>query len=277
VIALSILTLPLTVTSTNNLHAEKVGEVEVPRQQAFLKAFSLVSVAEVFDKTWFVTLMLALRHGRQLAMAASCSALAVHVAIAALLGFQISKIVNPAMLDFSAAVLFTIFAGLYFKDSWDAGADSDMIEAGKNNADADECVEAQPVNTGHSSYGGADSASAADSNDKVELLQTKTWSRKLLGAFLTVFVAEWGDRTQLTIIGLHSSLPVVPVFLGSVLAFLILSFSAVMVATVVHQQKINERYVTALVAVSFLVFAGMSFRDGVAASRTTTSYPSNAF
>jgi putative Ca2+/H+ antiporter (TMEM165/GDT1 family) len=243
------------VAAEESPQAEKVVEVDDPQRQAFLKAFCVVSVAEVFDKTWFVTLILALKHGRQLAFAASFAALGIHVAISALLGFQISKILMPAMLDFSAAALFTLFAILYFKDFWSAEADSDMIAAGKKEAE-DDCVEAQPAQIDHGSYGGTGPALA-------EPKEKKPWLRKFSAGFLTVFIAEWGDRTQIAMIGLHSSLPVMPVFYGSLLAFFVLSLSAVLIAAVVDQQKISERTVAGLVSLSFAVFAFMSFRDGL--------------
>jgi len=83
-----------------------------------------------------------------------------------------------------------------------------------------------------------------------------------------VFIAEWGDRTQLAMIGLHSSLPVLPVFYGSLLAFAMLSLSAVSVVAVVDQQKISERCCMGLVSFSFFVFAAMSLRDGILENRT---------
>lgn len=228
---------------------------------AFVKAFFVVSVAEVFDKTWFVTLILALKHGRQLAFTASFTGLAVHVVIAALLGFEISKLLRPAVLDFSAAALFAMFALLYFKDFLYADVDSDMIKAGKD--EAEEGLENQPVQADNKSYGGT----APVFQGKVRLEQDKTITSIFFTAFMTVFIAEWGDRTQIAMVGLHSSLPVMPVFWGSMLAFGVLSLSAVLIAAVVEQQQLSERLVMGIVSASFAVFAVMSFRDGLHASR----------
>merc|ERR1719330_1578221 len=60
-------------------------------------------------------------------------------------------------------------------------------------------------------------------------------------SFMGVFIAEWGDRTQIAMIGQHASQPLVPVFLGSVLAFFFLTLSAVGAATLLSGQKIRER------------------------------------
>lgn len=134
--------------------------------------------------------------------------------------------------------------------------------------------------------------------------------------FVAVFVAEWGDRTQVGIasgwrgdgddmgavgrlelpsfhhvvpamgllvdygclsipslsfdqvamITLHSSAPWLPVCLGSLVAFLLLTFSAVAAATLVQHAKLSERFVLAFSAASFFIFAGLAVHDGLAAS-----------
>jgi len=81
---------------------------------------------------------------------------------------------------------------------------------------------------------------------------------------MLVFIAEWGDRTQFAMVGLHSSLPVVPVFIGSLVAFALLCFSAVCVADIVANRSIGERHVFAVVSFSFSIFALLALRSGFA-------------
>jgi len=45
-------------------------------------------------------------------------------------------------------------------------------------------------------------------------------------AFMGVFIAEWGDRTQIAMIGQHASQPLIPVCIGSLIAFFLLTVSA---------------------------------------------------
>ena len=42
----------------------------------------------------------------------------------------------------------------------------------------------------------------------------------VMRVFIAVFVAEWGDRTQVAMVTLHSSAPWVPVCIGSMVAFM---------------------------------------------------------
>lgn len=242
---------------------------------AFGKAFAVVSVAEVFDKTWFVTLVLAMKHGKKHAFCSSFAGLAVHTVIAAALGLQISKVIKASLLDFMAAGLFAVFAFLYAKDCYYADPDSNMLAAGKD--EASECFEEEEgfvKKDVESSAGQPDSRLPQATGSPGEaLLQGRSaqssqfnvrWGRLVVG-FMMIFIAEWGDRTQIAMIGLHSSLPVKPVFFGSLLAFAVLSLSAVLVAAVVETttSSVSERFVFGLVAASFCVFAAMSVWDGV--------------
>merc|ERR1719327_1479225 len=89
---------------------------------------------------------------------------------------------------------------------------------------------------------------------------------KLLEAFSKTmwltFVAEWGDRTQIAMIGLHSSKPLVPVCFGSAIAFLLLTASAVITAKFIGGKQLSERLVKGVSAISFAVFTVLSIKDG---------------
>merc|ERR1719327_441745 len=80
---------------------------------------------------------------------------------------------------------------------------------------------------------------------------------KLLEAFSKTmwltFIAEWGDRTQIAMIGLHSSKPLVPVCFGSAIAFLLLTASAVVTAKFIGERQLSETLVKGISAVSFAV------------------------
>merc|ERR1719356_870704 len=80
-----------------------------------------------------------------------------------------------------------------------------------------------------------------------------------------MFVAEWGDRTQIAMIGLHSSQPLIPVCIGSAAAFLVLTASAVLVASCVGEGSLSERMVKGVSAASFAVFTLLALHDGMKA------------
>lgn len=230
----------------------------------FLKAFFVVSVAELFDKTWFMALILALKLGWRVALAGGYTGLLLHCVLSALLGFGFSKLLKPSILHFITAGLFFLFTLLYAKDWYYAEPDSDLIASGKE--EAAEAIDGE----GEEKEGEANKADQTPEaqSGPVKKPQNKSIMRSaLVQSFLAVFVAEWGDRTQMAMIGLHSSLPVLPVFVGSALAFLALTVSAVVVASFIAKAKLSERLVMGTASLSFLVFAILALLDGLRAKQ----------
>lgn len=234
---------------------------------AFLKAFFVVSVAELFDKTWFMSLILALKMGWKIALTGGYTGLLLHCVLSALLGFGFSKLLKPSVLHFITAGLFFLFTLLYAKDWYCADADSDLIASGR-----EEAAEAMGEGEEAGQAGEKNSETAGETtpevtNEPIVKKPTRSWKSALAQAFLAVFIAEWGDRTQMAMIGLHSSLPVVPVFVGSALAFFALTASAVVVASFIAKAKLSERLVMGTASLSFLVFAILALLDGLRAKQ----------
>jgi len=219
---------------------EKPDSSKANREVLF-RSFFVVAVAEMFDKTWFVALICAMTYGRQIAFIASFAALGLHVLLAAALGVAISKFFSISTLCFTTAFVFGVLASLYFYEFLQAKSEDDAIAER-----SDEAKEAMSTEQG-----------------------TGPWDR-FLRIFFSVFVAEWGDRTQVAMVTLHSSYPWVPVCLGSLVAFFLLTLSAVAAASLLKGTKLSEKLVVGLSAFSFLIFALMSLRDGVIAAHSAT-------
>merc|ERR1719440_2712406 len=83
---------------------------------AFLLSLGMVSMAEVFDKTWFVALVMAMRHEKHCVFWSCFAALFVHVLIAAAFGYSIARLFLPSTLQFMAAALYGLFTVLYAYD-----------------------------------------------------------------------------------------------------------------------------------------------------------------
>jgi len=78
-----------------------------------------------------------------------------------------------------------------------------------------------------------------------------------------MFIAEWGDRTQIAMVGQHASQPLIPVCLGSLIAFFLLTFTAVLAGWFLAGRSLSEKSVYLFSAISFLVFALLAVRDGI--------------
>lgn len=220
------------------------------------QAFCLVGIAELFDKTWFVALLMALRYDKLTVFNGCYLALFAHVIIAAIFGYTVSKVVPIIFLHFGAAALYAFFAVLYFKDWHEADPDSDIIEAGKEEAGADITEDIEETST----YGATEK--------KGQLTMRSYFQMKVFGqCFITMFIAEWGDRTQIAMIGQHASQPLIPVCLGSAIAFFLLTLSAVIVGMMLKGQKLSEKTVHFVSALSFAIFAALALHDGLTQQR----------
>eukprot|EP00439_Symbiodinium_sp_Y106_P020504 s2742_g2.t1 len=193
-----------------------------------LRSFSVVAVAELFDKTWFVALICAMNYGKSRAFIGAYVALVVHVLLAAALGVAIAQLFSVTVLCFTTATVFLLLAMAYLTEFLRAGSDDDVIQ--ERTGEAKEALQ--------------------DQGGKTE--------------------QAWKDRarsTQVAMVTLHSSAPWVPVCIGSMIAFLVLTLSAVLAASLLEGSKLSERLVLGLSACSFLLFSALAVRDGVLASR----------
>ncbi len=149
-----------------------------------LAVFPLIFFGELPDKTMFASLLLASR-GRPLAVwMGAAAAFLVHVVIAVSVGVGLFHLLPHRAVDALVAVLFAVGAALAFLDTEEA-----------EEAAAEEVI-----------------------------AETVSIQRVMLTAFVVIFLAEWGDLTQVLTANLaaryHSPLSV---GLGAILALVSVS------------------------------------------------------
>eukprot|EP00929_Paragymnodinium_shiwhaense_P109242 TRINITY_DN75615_c0_g1_i1.p2 TRINITY_DN75615_c0_g1~~TRINITY_DN75615_c0_g1_i1.p2 ORF type:complete len:296 (+),score=54.64 TRINITY_DN75615_c0_g1_i1:98-889(+) len=227
-------------------------QLHLPRwTDAFFVSLTMVGVAEVFDKTWFVALVMALRHDRNTVFWGCFAGLALHVPIAAVFGYSLTKAFSPQSLDMMAACLYGVMAVLYTWDWYTTEKGADIFAAGRE--EANEAIAGQP---------------ADGERQPLSPAKAKAWSMRnsvFFQCFMAVFIAEWGDRTQIAMVGLHASQPLYPVMAGSLVAFFFLTISAIIVAFFLAEKELSERTVKAVVAMSFVAFTIWSLHDALRA------------
>jgi len=250
--------------------------------QVFWRSVALVGVAELFDKTWFMGLLLALRYTPYVVFVGSYLALFLHCFFAAAFGLAFARLIPQSILNFLAAGLFAFFAVLYAKDWYNADPDADAIAAGKEEA-AESCgyeAAEREVEAGEQELaavvGNADEDTESTSVGKAGVAETQVAGHDsgicskdaqvaLSKSFMGVFIAEWGDRTQIAMITQHTSQPLLPVFFGGAVAFFLLTLSAVGLASMAGRLKLSERKVHLIGAVSFGVFSVLALVDSLTA------------
>jgi hypothetical protein len=103
------------------------------------KALGAVAAAEVFDKTWFIMILVSLRLNKWAAFTGGYVALAAHTGIAAAIGYGASQIpgLKQYTLDFVTAGVLLLFAMLYACEAYETPAGTDLMAEGREEAAAD--------------------------------------------------------------------------------------------------------------------------------------------
>ncbi|MEL7494786.1 MAG: TMEM165/GDT1 family protein [Cyanobacteria bacterium J06554_11] len=195
---------------------------------AFTASLLLITVSELGDKTFFIAAILAMRHARRWVCVGAVLALALMTVLSVLVG-QAATLLPTSVLQWAEVGLFFLFG---LKLLYEA---SQMT--GENNHDDDEKEAVEAVEKAESGGAGKETPFAI-----------------VAEAFGLVFVAEWGDRTQIATIALAAANPPVGVVLGAVLGHAICAAIAVFCGRWLCG-RLSERSLTALGGGLFIVFA----------------------
>ena len=225
--------------------ARELADSSLGFWHGFVASISVIIVSELGDKTWFIAAILAMRHSRLTVFAGAIAALAVMTALSAGLGWA-TQIIPRAVTYYVSTALFAIFGLKMLKEGWDmnpAGGQEEYEEAQAEIKKKEEELESGKAVDLESGGVSASSQSAARFVSKI-----------LIESFTLTFLAEWGDRSQLTTIILAARENVVGVTLGGILGHAICTGIAVLGGRMVAQ-RISVRTVTLIGGVVFLVFA----------------------
>ncbi|MFM7676835.1 MAG: TMEM165/GDT1 family protein [Synechococcus sp.] len=207
-----------------------------PALAAFGSSLTAITLAELGDKTFFMALILAARHPPRWVFVGSFAALAVVTLLSLGVGYGLRELLPTALVPWLAAALFLGFGA---KLLWDAQG----LAAG----DADEEREAQ------------ETIEAAERRQRI--VSAPAVVRE---AFVLVFLAELGDRTQLATIVLATA----PAFtfagllLGTLLGHALVTGLAVGAGRWIGH-RFSEQLLYRLSGGLFLVFGLVSLRQAL--------------
>jgi Ca2+/H+ antiporter, TMEM165/GDT1 family len=199
-----------------------------PLVTAFTAGLTLITAAELGDKTFFISLCLAMRYPRRWVFIGSMAALIAMTLISVLMGQVLSLL--PAQITRMSVISLFIFFGI--KLLWDA-------------------YKMSPAQ-GIACESEAEQAAIATVND-VNLNQAGVFGILSKTAVMT-FLAEWGDRTQIATASLAAKYNVFGVTAGAVMGHAICALIAVIGGKFIAG-RLSERLVTAIGGGLFLIFA----------------------
>jgi len=152
-----------------------------PGVTAFGASLAAISLAELGDKTFFMALILAARHRGRDVFIGAFGALTAVTMISLGLGYGLRELLPPSLMPWLAALLFIGFGIKLLLDAQSMGT---------GEAEEEERQAEQAIEQAESRRSGSGSASS--------------WA-VIWEAFVLVFIAELGDRTQFTTIFLATA------------------------------------------------------------------------
>ena len=203
---------------------------------AFTASLLLITISELGDKTFFIGVILAMRYSQRIVFTGVIAALAAMTVLSVMLG-QVVSFLPEKYIHFGEIALFL---GFGLKLIYDA---SQMPVTS-------ECVAAKEASV---TVANSDSTSTISLSPNLAILSQ---------AFMMTFLAEWGDRTQISTIALAASYPPVGVTVGAILGHSICTAIAVIGGKLIAG-KISERVVTALGGILFLIFGIVAIAEGI--------------
>lgn len=207
--------------------------------EAFTSALLLITAQELGDKTFFIVLILALRHPRHWVLVGAIAALSAMTVIAVVAG-QLLVFLPPTLIHYLFVGLFLSF-GLWL------------------------ILKTQRSNQPHESL-----SEATTEVQKFEAWEDQTWHQQfrqnqswlvILEAFSLTFVAEWGDRTQLATMALASTHNPWGVIAGAIVGHSLSSLIAAIGGRWVAG-RISEKTITWIGGILFLGFGILKLIQG---------------
>ncbi|CAJ0567633.1 unnamed protein product, partial [Mesorhabditis spiculigera] len=217
----------------------------------FFASFSVIIVSELGDKTWFIAVIMSMKHSRLAVFSGAIAALALMTVLSACMGW-VTVLIPRWITYYISTALFALFGLKMLHEGYYMNASETQEVFEESQAEVQKRELAMDTGKIDNLEGGA----AQDKNSAALIFAFV--SRIFFEAFTLTFLAEWGDRSQLTTIILAARENIPGVIIGGVLGHAICTGIAVMGGKLVAQ-RISVRTVTLVGGVVFLIFALSTF------------------
>jgi len=246
-------------TDEVKLKVDAANQIDFSFVHAFVASLSVIIVSELGDKTFFIAAIMAMRHSRLVVFIGAIGALGLMTVLSVFLGYATTVIPRKYTFYISTA-LFAIFGLKMLKEGYEMDPNEGQeeleevqAELKKKEAELEALDNANDVETGII-------------RSKLRQSYVFRFCRRLCSpifvqSFTMTFLAEWGDRSQLTTIILGSRENPLGVTVGGILGHALCTALAVLGGRLIAQ-KISVRTVTFIGGIVFLIFAASAFFIG---------------
>ncbi|KAF4651105.1 hypothetical protein FOZ61_010761, partial [Perkinsus olseni] len=190
---------------------------------AFLASFLMILCAEIGDKTFFIAAVLSMKHNHVVVFLGAIGALALMTVLSAALGFLLPTLLSKHFTHYTCITLFLYFGLKLLKEAYEmdgeGGENEELKEVELELKEEDDDCSQSPS---PASEGVPDDCEEGPSRGRgwacsEETLFSRLAIRVFTQAFTMTFLAEWGDRSQISTIALASSKNPLGVTVGGVL------------------------------------------------------------
>ncbi|KAJ1215142.1 hypothetical protein NDU88_002751 [Pleurodeles waltl] len=217
---------------------------------AFVAAISVIIVSELGDKTFFIAAIMAMRYNRLTVLAGAMLALGLMTCLSVLFGYA-TTVIPRVYTYYVSTALFAIFGLRMLREGLKMSPDEGQEELEEVQAEIKRKDEEYQRSKLLNGPGDVEMGSSTSSGKR-------KWQRFIppifLQAFTLTFLAEWGDRSQLTTIVLAAREDPFGVAVGGTIGHCLCTGLAVIGGRMIAQ-KISVRTVTIIGGIVFLVFA----------------------
>nr|XP_039271032.1 transmembrane protein 165-like [Styela clava] len=245
----------VTQSSINNgeetVNHEKNDKTTLGFVHAFLASLSVIIVSELGDKTFFIAAIMAMRYSRLTVFSGAIAALGLMTVLSACLGLA-TTIIPRWFTYYLSTLLFAIFGLRMLQEGIKMRPDEGQEELEEVQAELKKKEEELEREATATIVEDPESGIIRGGH-----YAKRCWgllSPILVQAFTLTFLAEWGDRSQLTTIILGARENVLGVVIGGTLGHALCTGLAVIGGRMIAQ-KISVRTVTIIGGVVFLLFA----------------------
>ncbi len=176
---------------------------------AFFASLSVIVVSEIGDKTFFIAAIMAMKHPRFTVFSGALIALGLMTLLSALLGNILTKFLPKKYTYYASSLLFALFGLKMLKEGYEmssSDANDEYEEANTTLRESEEkssgLLADKDVESGLA--GGQDDSKNTRSflfiTRRYSIMLRKYISAVFLQAFILTFLAEWGDRSQISTI-----------------------------------------------------------------------------
>ena len=223
-------------------------------------SFLAVFITEIGDKTFFLSMLLAIRHGKLAVFIATVVAMFFMTLGSTFAGYLLSTSAesleaSAQWMDFVAAALFIAFAAQLLRDAHKLHAKDREDEERRALLGGD---------SGEAAQNGEllDAEETLQEVDQKEGGKVKTWWGGVYQTFCLQFVAEWADKSMFATMALATQHAPLGVICGAMCAHALANCIAVIGGEMLGN-ALSEKYMAVAGGVTFLFFGAASLYEGI--------------